>query len=111
MHSYVINNTQITINFATTFIVYCLLFIKTGCLSFANNLCRSIVQIGVLYTSKFFKFSPVDKTVSFTSDYTKVLQSFNHRVLTLNLSVVLNLLPTFHTTNKCNYKVYKLITC
>lgn len=111
MHSYVINSTQITINFAAFFIGDCLLFIKTRCLSVANKLCRSIVQIGVLYTSKFLQFLPVYKTVSFASDCTRVLRAISHRFLVVNQSVILNLLHTFHTTNSCNYKVYKLITC
>ena len=69
------------------------------------------VQSFGLSSAQYFKLFVGYKSVSFTMVFTNTLHVVTHRFFYEILSFISILIPTIHTTNKGNYKTYKLITC
>ncbi len=69
------------------------------------------VQNASLSSAQNFKLFVGYKSVGFTMVFTNALRVVTHRFFHKTISVISILIPTIHTTNKSDYKTYKLITC
>ena len=84
---------------------------RKTCVRAVGKLLKNCAQVPSFYTQPTMQRQMgVHKQGSFFAVSATFLPRLFHDIQAANLSVVHVLIPIFHTTNKDNYEVYKLIT-